>query len=130
MGFRQGSRAKPGTVGTRVAAFSDTLFLPAVVLAILAFVVPRLLGRVLPEGVTPLLLNTFLSAVLLVVISGGFFFCLYLWQGVSMAQIMEPGLAANVVFFGRLALMSAIIWAPIMILSVAGLPRKWVKETW
>jgi hypothetical protein len=112
------------------AAFSDALFLPALCLAILAFVVPRLIGRVLPEGVMPLLLNALLSTVLLFVITALFFFCLYLWQGSSVAQIMEPGLAINVVFFGRLGLVAAIIWAPIMILSVAGLPRKWVKETW
>ena len=112
------------------AAFSDQLFLPALFLAILAFVVPRIFGRILPEGVKPLLVNAFLSTTLLFVISALFFFCLYLWQGQSIARIMEPGLASNVVFFGRLGLVAAIIWAPIMILSVAGLPRKWVKETW
>ena len=112
------------------ALFSDALFLPALVLALLAFAVPRLLARALPEGVKPLLMNALLSTVLLFVLSGGFFFCLYLWQGLSVADIAEPGLAANVVFFGRLGLIAAMIWAPIMVLSVAGLPRKWVKETW
>ncbi len=110
--------------------FSVSLFLPALFLGFFAFAVPRLLGRVLPEGVKPLLLNAFLSTVLLFVISGLFFFCLYLWQGLNLAEIMQPGLAANVVFFGQLGLLAAIIWAPIMLLSVAGLPRKWVKETW
>lgn len=119
-----GLSAKMGNV------FSESLFLPTLVLAILAFVVPRLLGRVLPEGVKPLLLNAFISTVLMFLISAGFFFCLYLWQGLTVAQIMEPGWAANIVFFGRLGMIAAMIWAPIMLLSVAGLPRKWVKETW
>ena len=110
--------------------FADALLLPALVISVLGFIVPRLLARLLPEGIGPLLLNAFLSTVLLFIIAAGFFFCLYLWQGLSVAQIMEPGLAANVVFFGRLGLFSAIIWGPIMVLSVAGLPRKWVKETW
>ncbi|MEJ6404662.1 hypothetical protein [Yoonia sp. 2307UL14-13] len=96
----------------------------------MAFFVPRVLGRLLPEGVKPLVLNTFLSTVLLFVISALFFLCLYLWQGLSPAQIMEPGLSANILHFGRLGLTSALIWAPIMILSVAGLPRKWIHETW
>lgn len=113
-----------------MSLLSDALFLPALVLAVLAFAVPRLFGLVLPEGVKPLLLNAFASTFSLFIISGGFFFCLYLWQGLSVAQITEPGLASTVVFFGRLGLSAAIIWAPIMILSVAGLPRKWVKETW
>lgn len=112
------------------ALFSDALFLPALVLAFLAFVVPRLLARVLPEGVKPLMLNALLSTVLLFMSSAGFFFCLYLWQGLGASEILEPGVAASIVLFGRLGLIAAIIWAPIMILSVAGLPRKWVKETW
>lgn len=112
------------------SAFSDTLFLPAFCLALFAFIVPRLLGRVLPEGVAPLMLNAFLSAVLLFVISALLFVCLYLWQGQSLAEIMASGIAANVLFFGKLGLIAGIIWAPIMVLSVAGLPRKWVKETW
>ncbi len=112
------------------ALFSDALFLPALVLALLAFVVPRLLARMLPEGVTPLMLNALLSTLLLFVLSAGFFFCLYLWQGLSMAEVLEPGIATSILLFGRLGLIAAIIWAPIMMLSVAGLPRKWVKETW
>ena len=112
------------------ALFSDALFLPALVLALLAFVVPRLLGRMLPEGVTPLMLNALLSTLLLFALSAGFFFCLYLWQGLSMAEVLEPGIATTILLLGRLGLVAAIIWAPIMILSVAGLPRKWVKETW
>ncbi len=113
-----------------MALFSDSLLFPAIVLAIIAFVVPRLFGRMLPEGVKPLLLNAFLSTISLFLISAAFFFGLYLWQGLSVAQVMEPGWAANVVFFGRLGLIAAMIWAPIMVLSVAGLPRKWVKERW
>ncbi len=112
------------------ALFSDALFLPALVLAILGFAVPRLLARVLPEGVKPLMLNAFLSTILLFLVSAGFFLCLYLWQGLGIADILETGLAASVVLFGRLGLIAAIIWAPIMVLSVASLPRKWVKETW
>ncbi|WP_108815563.1 hypothetical protein [Loktanella sp. Alg231-35] len=109
---------------------SDSLFLPALVLAVLGFVVPRAWAKLLPEGVKPLLMNAFLSTVVLFSLSAIFFFCLYLWQGLPMAELMEPGVAANAVFFGRLGLIAAIIWAPILLLSVAGLPRKWVKETW
>ncbi len=112
------------------AVISDGLFLPALILAGLAFVVPRLLARVLPEGVGPLMVNAFLATLLLFVMSSLFFFGLYLWQGVAFDRIIAPGWAANVIFFGRLGLIAAIIWAPIMLLSVAGLPRKWVKETW
>ena len=109
---------------------SDGLVVPVMVLAVLAYGVPRLLARWLPEGVTPLMVNALLSTVLLFALSAVFFALLYFWQGLPVDQLSGVGLAASVVFFGRLGLMSAIIWAPIMILSVAGLPRKWVKETW
>ena len=109
---------------------SDGLILPALVLATVAFFVPRMLARVLSEGVMPLLANAFMSTVILIALSGIFFWCLYIWQGLQVAQLTRQGVAANVVFFGQLGLMSAIIWAPIMILSVAGLPRKWVHRTW
>ena len=109
---------------------SDSLLVPALVLALIAFAVPRTLGRLLPEGVLPLLLNVFLSTVLLFILSGIFFFLLYFWQGVPVDQVVASGIAANIVYFGSLGLAAAIIWAPIMLLSVAGLPRKWVNETW
>ncbi len=109
---------------------SGNLILPATMIALLGFAVPRVLARVFPEGVKPLLLNTFLSTVLLFLISALFFACLYLWQGVPVGEIAATGWAANILFFGRLGLISGMIWAPIMLLSVAGLPRKWVNETW
>lgn len=109
---------------------SDSLLLPALGLGFLGFLVPRLLARVLPEGVKPLMLNALLSTFILFVLAGLGFFLLYVGQGADAGALLEPGFFANAVFFGRLGLASALIWAPIMILSVAGLPRKWVKETW
>ena len=110
--------------------FAQGLFAPALVLALLAWLVPKLLSFVLPEGVKPLLVNAFLSTIILGCLSGAFFVFLYLYQGLSVEVIAAFGVIENVSFFGRLALISAIIWAPIMILSVANLPRHWVKETW
>ena len=109
---------------------SEGLVLPALLLGILGFVVPRLLARFLPEGVTPLLVNGFLSTVLTFMLSSAFFYLLYLWQGAPSDKLSLPDLGAAIVFFGRLGLASALIWAPIMLLSLAGLPRKWVHETW
>jgi hypothetical protein len=76
------------------------------------------------------MLNALFSTVLLFVIAACFFVVLYIWQGVPFAQIMAPGWMVNLSFFGRLGLMSAIIWGPIMLLSVAALPRRWVNKTW
>ena len=109
---------------------SEGLVLPALVLAIVGFVVPRILTRFLPEGVTPLMVNGFLSTVLTFVLSSGFFYLLYAWQGAPLDKLSLPDAGAAAGFFGRLGLASALIWLPIMLLSLAGLPRKWVNETW
>ncbi len=109
------------------AIISNSLIAPAILIGIAAFFMPRLIAVGLPEGVMTLFLNALLSTIALFVVSAGFFFCLYLWQGFDTT---ESDWVTNVVFFGRFGLSSALIWAPIMVLSVAGLPRKWVKEVW
>lgn len=103
---------------------------PAFVIAVLGFAVPRLWARVLPEGVKPLILNALLSTMVLVVLSAVVFIGLYAGQGADVANLFSLGLLSNTVFFGKLGVASAVIWAPIMLLSLAALPRKWVKETW
>ena len=109
------------------SVFADSLLFPAMILGFLAWLVPKLLAMVLDEGVKPLMLNAFLSALFLFALSSGFFFCLYLWRDAPLEQLWSYGWAGNLVFFGRLGLSSALIWAPIMILSVAGLPRHWTR---
>lgn len=109
---------------------SNGLLLPAFGLAVLALAVPRLLARALPEGVKPLMLNALLSTLVLTLLSAILFIGLYARQGAGLTELFSLGLASNIVFFGKMGLGAAIIWAPIMVLSLAGLPRKWVNETW
>lgn len=109
---------------------SDSLFIPALVLALMAWFVPKLLSMVMPEGVKPLLVIAFVSTVFLFCLSSGFFVAMYFWQGMTWTQFAEYGVAANVVFYGKLGLIAAMIWAPFMVLSVANLPRGWVGKVW
>lgn len=113
-----------------MSLFSDSLFIPALTLALLAWLVPKLLSMVLPEGIKALLLNAFLSTVVLFALSAGFFVALYFWQGMTWAQFAKYGFAANMLFYGKLGLIAGLIWGPIMVLSVANLPRGWVREVW
>jgi hypothetical protein len=109
---------------------ADGLVMPALVLAFVGWLVPRLLSLVWPEGVRPLMALALVATVIMFLLGMAFFLGLYLWRGVPMAALLEGGLAATVLHFGRLGLISALLWGPIMILSVAGLPKHWVKETW
>ncbi len=110
--------------------FSSGLLLPALALAVLGWLVPRVLARVWPEGVGPLLLLAFVSTLVLLALAAGFFLLLYAWQGAPVAELFAPGLGAGVAHFARLGLLSALVWAPVMILSVAGLPGRWRTKTW
>ncbi|TNC75028.1 hypothetical protein FHG71_01920 [Rubellimicrobium roseum] len=109
---------------------SSGLVVPALVLAILGWLVPRLLARIWREGVGPLLLLAFVSTLLLLALAAGVFVTLYLWQGAPLMLLFEHGTAATLGHFMRLGLLSALLWGPIMVLSLAGLPRHWKEETW
>lgn len=111
-------------------AFADGLVLPAMALALLGWLVPRALSLLWAEGVRPLI-GLALAATLIMLAAGtGFFLALYVWRGVPLAAVFEGGWASGLVHFGRLGAASALLWGPIMLLSVAGLPRTWTRATW
>lgn len=110
--------------------FSGGLIFPALVLALIGWLVPRGLSLVWPEGVRPLMWLALTSTVIMMVLGMGYFVLLYIWQGMPLAMLFEPGLGAGLLHFLRLGTISALLWGPIMVLSVAGLPKHWVKETW
>jgi len=109
---------------------SDGLIVPALILALIGWLVPKLLSLVWPEGVRPLFALAFCATLIMLALGTGFFVALYVWQGVPLAILFELGLLSGIMHFARLGLISALLWGPIMVLSVAGLPRHWVKETW
>jgi hypothetical protein len=110
--------------------FVDGLMIPALALAFLGWLVPRLLSLFWAEGVRPLMWLAFTATIIMLVLAAFFFVALYLWQGAPVGLMFEDGMLAAVWFFGRLGVISALLWGPILILSVAGLPKHWVKEKW
>ena len=113
-----------------LSAFSSSLILPALILAALGWLVPKLLSLVFPEGVRPLMLLAFTSTLVMALLGAAFFAVLYVLQGIPVSVLFEGGIVATIGHFGRLSLISALLWGPLMILSVASLPRHWTKETW
>ncbi len=106
------------------------LLISSMTLAFIGWLVPRGLSLVFPEGARPLMILAFVSTVLMGLISVAFFAGLYVAGGVPLAVLFETGVGSALGHFGRLALVSTLLWGPIMILSIAGLPKFWVKETW
>jgi hypothetical protein len=113
-----------------IREFSSGLLLPTLALAVLGWLVPRLLSRLWPEGVGPLMLLALASTLVLIGLAALFFMLLYVGQGVPLALILGVGVLGGWPHFLRLGLASALVWAPIMILSVAYLPRRWKEKSW
>jgi len=113
---------------TDILAFE--LLLPAVGLGLLGWLVPRLWGWILPEGVGPLLWNAGLSTVTLWALSAGAFILLYMVQGAPAEDLLAQDRRAVLLEFGGLGLSAGLIWAPVMLLSLAGLPKTWKTVQW
>ncbi|SHJ70490.1 hypothetical protein SAMN04488012_11555 [Palleronia salina] len=101
------------------------LVLPAILIAALGWAVPRVLARFFPEGVKPLLLLAAVAVLLMWLIAAAGFAVLY-----ALTPPTLPDGFAAVLYCLRLGLISALIWLPVLVLSVAGLPRRWTKATW
>ena len=95
--------------------------LPLVLMAVAGWVVPAVLGRLLRRSLGGLLLNVLVSFVVLLVLSILLFVWLY---GPAAGRVWDEAKG----YFVLLGVRSALIWAPVMVLSVANQPRKWGAE--
>jgi len=112
------------------AAFANGLILPAICLAALGWTVPRVLAIFWPEGVKWLMGLALVSTIIMALCGAGFFAVLYTSQGVNIDDLYATGGLSVPLHFAKLSLISALLWAPLMVLSLAGVPKNWVKEVW
>lgn len=113
-----------------MADSSLTLLIPALVLTLVGWLVPRMLFHVFPEGVRPLLTLAVTATVIMLCFGMAFFAVLYIAQGLPFSALFHDGAGSAVTHFLRLGLISSLLWGPMMLLSVAGLPKRWQKEVW
>jgi len=112
------------------AAFSSGLLLPAICLAALGWAVPRVLAVWWPEGVKWLMALALASTLVMALAGAGFFALLYAAQGVNLDDLYATGGLSVPLHFAKLSLISSLLWAPLMVLSLAYVPRNWVREVW
>ncbi|MCF2870994.1 hypothetical protein L0664_07945 [Octadecabacter sp. G9-8] len=111
-------------------AFSTGLLLPAICLAALGWAVPRVLAVWWPEGVKWLIGLAFASTFVMALSGAAFFAILYASQGIKLDDLWETGGLSVPIHFAKLSLISALLWAPLMVLSLIGVPKNWVREVW
>jgi len=99
-------------------------------LAALGWTVPRVLALFWPEGVKWLLGLALVSTVVMAACGAAFFAALYANQGVNLDDLYATGGLSVPIHFAKLSLISALLWAPLMVLSLAGVPKNWVREVW
>ena len=100
-----------------------SVWLPVVLLALVAWVVPWLLSKLLPEGVGWLVVIGLLSTVILTVAAAAGFYVIY---GAAGRSVLEEAPWHFVVLSAK----AALVWGPVMVLSVANLPRGWKEAVW
>lgn len=111
-------------------ALSTGLILPAICLAVLGWIVPKVLAIRWPEGVAWLMVLALVSAIVMAGLGAVFFAGVYAAQGVKLDDLYATGGLSVPVHFVKLSILSALLWGPLMVLSVAGVPKKWVREVW
>ena len=102
------------------ALFSAELLLPMVALVALAFWVPHRVAQEVPETMAGLGLNLVISCIVMLVSAAVVLGALYLWQGTPLALLVR-GIGH---LFG-VALHTALIWVPIVLLQLAMQPQRW-----
>ena len=100
-----------------------TVLLPLLLLGVAAWAIPLLLARILPEGLAGLALNGAVSTLLLAGLSALGFYLLYGAAGDRVLDVAPW-------YFLLLSARAALVWAPVMVLSLANVPGRWTRETW
>ena len=107
-----------------------SLILPALGAVVLAALIPWALAKALPEGVPALLLNAALSLALMAAVAAGYFAAAYRAESPELTRALLAEPRAAIRRFGSLTALSALLWGPVLVLSLAQIPGRWREATW
>lgn len=99
------------------------VLLPLALLGVLAWGVPWALQRLFPRSLPGLVLNGAVSATLLFGMGMALFAWLY---GPAAGRVWAEAPA----YFAVLSARSALLWAPVLVLALSAMPRRWPAGTW
>ncbi|MEM7644666.1 MAG: hypothetical protein AAF366_19395 [Pseudomonadota bacterium] len=99
------------------------VIVPLVLLGTAAWLLPWALGKALPKALWSLVLNGLISAVILTMAG----MLLFAWLYGPTADIVWQAAPGH---FLILSARSALLWGPILVLSLSNLPRRWPPGAW
>ncbi|WP_373354584.1 hypothetical protein [Pseudoroseicyclus sp. CXY001] len=108
----------------------SSVLLPGLIIVIAAILLPRPLGRWLPETFAGLILNGVISVALMTALSAAVFAAAYALSGTDLAGLMGFAPGTTVGHFLRLGLSAGLLWGPVLVLAVASVPRRWRVGVW
>lgn len=98
--------------------------LPLVFLVVLAWVVPRIIVRILPQRLWALWVNGLLSSALLILICATYLF--WGWKIGGQSEILDAGTYMSIALLAVMRSLSAsIVWMPVLCLALILEPQKW-----
>ncbi|WP_226779646.1 hypothetical protein [Oceaniglobus trochenteri] len=106
------------------------LILPVAAIVLAAMAVPLALGRLLPEGGLWLIVNGALSALVLILAVAGYFLWSYGRQDTRIIDALGVAPGGSAAYFLGLGLSAGLIWAPVLVLTISTLPRRWKVKQW
>jgi len=103
---------------------------PVIALMILAFGVPYVWARIVPEGIPGLVINFALSAFVISLAVFAYFITFYADQYVPLVEdlIKYPGAFGP--YFLAWAGKTSLIWLPLLVLGIAAQPKRWKEVVW
>ena len=106
----------------------SSMILPAVLIAVLAVLLPLWLAKKMPENMVGLGANLLVSAGVLMFVSVLYFTWFYMGQGVQVMGVMYDHFGEMLRHLTWLGMLSAILWGPILLAVLAMQPSKWRPE--
>ncbi len=109
-----------------LSGFGLGLIIPTTILALLGWFVPKWLGGRYADSLPKVIAVGLVSTFVMYLLAGALFAALYVAQGAPLSALGELGVS----YFLVLGRGAALIWAPIMLLSLIGLDPRYRSETW
>ncbi len=106
------------------------VLLPAFGLVLCAIAIPIGLERWVPESVAGMIVNGVISAAGLTGLAAGYFLWAYARQDTRLLEAVGFAPGETLGYFLRLGLSSALIWGPVMVLTLSTSPRRWKENVW